>query len=41
MQSILETLKNGKPVSIRFNTSSKWGAIETGKETISNGELAT
>lgn len=40
LQSILETLRNENPVSIKFNTSSKWGAIETGKEAVGNGELA-
>ncbi|WP_024768768.1 hypothetical protein [Aquimarina macrocephali] len=40
LQSILETLRSESPVSIKFNTSSKWGSIETGKETVGNGELA-
>ncbi|PKV50034.1 hypothetical protein ATE84_2080 [Aquimarina sp. MAR_2010_214] len=40
LQSILETLRNESPVSIKLNTSSKWGSIETGKETVGNGELA-
>lgn len=40
LQSILETLRNESPVSIKFNTSSKWGSIETGKEIVGNGELA-
>ncbi|MEW7279085.1 hypothetical protein ABW636_10870 [Aquimarina sp. 2201CG1-2-11] len=40
LQHILETLKNESPVSIKFNTKSKWGAIETGKETVGIGELA-
>ncbi|WP_062061116.1 hypothetical protein [Aquimarina longa] len=40
LSSILETLKHESSVSIKFNTSSKWGAIETGKETVGSGELA-
>ncbi|WP_103070332.1 hypothetical protein [Aquimarina sediminis] len=40
LQSILDTLRNESPVSIKFNTNSKWGSIETGKETVGNGGLA-
>ncbi len=40
LQHILETLKTESPVSVVFNTQSKWGAIETGKETVGIGELA-
>lgn len=40
LQSILETLRSENPVSLKFNTNSKWGAIETSKETVGNGGLA-
>ncbi|WP_025743638.1 hypothetical protein [Aquimarina pacifica] len=33
-QSILETLRNKRPVLIKFNTKSKWAAIETIEEPI-------
>ncbi len=40
LQSILETLRKESPVTIKFNTNSKWGSIETGRESVGNGELA-
>ncbi len=40
LQSILDTLRNENPVLIKFNKDSKWGAIETNKEPVGDGELA-
>ncbi len=39
LQSILNTLKNQNSVALKFNTDSKWGAIETSKEAIGSREL--
>ncbi len=40
LQSILDTLRTKSPVFIKFNTNSRWGSIETGKEAVGKGELA-
>ncbi len=40
LQSIIDTLRNERSVSLEFNPSSKWASIKTDKESVSKGELA-
>ncbi len=40
LQPIINILKNQSPVYLKFNTSYRWGLLETGKKSVSKKELA-